>query len=94
VLEGGLAEGIVVDGSRSWSGERGTWDLAIDGVEMRWVDPVPQAGTYTLSTPFDKVVQISFDRADEDTIRVTVASGKRDFAFTVSRLGVVSRAAP
>jgi hypothetical protein len=91
VLEGGLAEGISVDGSRSWTGERGRWDLAIDGVEMRWADPVPQAGTYTLSTPFDKVVSMSFDRADEDTIRVTVASGQRDFAFNVSKLGVVSR---
>lgn len=90
-LEGGLREGIVVDGSRSWTGERGTWDLAIDGVEMRWTDPVPQAGTYSLSTPFDKVVSMSFARVDEDTIRVTVASGQRDFTFTVSKLGVVTR---
>ena len=69
----------------------GTWDLAIDGVEMRWADPVPQAGSYSLSTPFDKLVSMSFARVDEDTIRVTVASGQRDFAFTVSKLGVVAR---
>jgi len=94
VLEGGLREGIAVDGSRSWTGERGTWDLAIDGVEMRWADPVPQAGTYTLSTPFDKVVDMSFARVDDDTIRVTVASGHRDFTFTVSKLGVVARSSP
>jgi len=91
VLEGGLREGITVEGSRSWTGERGSWDLAIDGVELRWADPVPQAGTYSLSTPFDKVVSMSFARVDEDTIRVTVASGQQDFAFTVSKLGVVAR---
>ena len=41
VLAGGLGEGIKVDGSRSWKSSRGQWDLGIDGVEMRWIDPVP-----------------------------------------------------
>jgi len=89
-LSGGISEGIQVDGSRSWTGKRGTWDLAIDGVQMRWSDPVPQAGSYSLSTPFDKSVSMSFSRVDEDTIKVTVAGPKRDFSFTVSKLGAIS----
>jgi hypothetical protein len=90
LLAGGLAEGIRVDGSRSWTGERGTWDLAIDGVEMRWTDPVPQAGSYTLNTPFQKTLTLSFSRVDEDTIRVRVEGPKREFSFTVSKAGEVT----
>jgi hypothetical protein len=89
VLSGGLAEGIEVDGSRTWDGERGHWDLAIDGVQMRWTDPVPQAGSYTLSTPFDKTISMAFERMDDDTIEVTVAGPKREFSFTVSKLGEI-----
>jgi hypothetical protein len=91
VLAGGLAEGIQVDGNRTWDGERGHWDLAIDGVQMRWTDPVPQAGSYTLVTPFDnKSVSMSFDRVDDDTIKVTVAGANREFSFTVSKLGDIA----
>jgi hypothetical protein len=89
-LPGGIAEGVQVDGTRSWSGARGTWDLAIDGVQMRWSDPVPQAGTYSLSTPYDKSVSMSFARVDTDTIKVTVSGPKRDFSFTVSRAGAIA----
>jgi hypothetical protein len=35
---------------------------------------------------------MSFSRADEDTILVSISSGERDFDFTVSKLGVVERA--
>jgi len=91
VLDGGLAEGIQVDGTRTWDGQRGHWDLAIDGVQMRWTDPVPQAGSYTLVTPFkDKTVSMSFDRVDDDTIKVTVAGPKKEFSFTVSKLGDIA----
>jgi len=91
VLAGGLAEGIQVDGNRTWDGDKGHWDLAIDGVQMRWTDPVPQAGRYTLVTPFkDKTVSMSFDRVDDDTISVTVAGPKKEFSFTVSKLGDIA----
>jgi hypothetical protein len=90
VLAGGLSEGIQVDGERSWEGAKGHWDLAIDGVQMRWTDPVPQAGSYTLSTPFDKSVSMSFARVDADTIKVTVAGPKREFSFDVSKLGAIA----
>jgi hypothetical protein len=92
VLEGGLLEGIQVDGSRSWTTSRGTWDLAIEGVQMRWIDPVPQAGSYTLGTPFDKSVSMSFARQDADTIRVTVVSGDKRFSFDVTSVGRIESA--
>jgi hypothetical protein len=90
LLPGGLAEGIQVDGSRSWDGAKGHWDLAIDGVQMRWTDPVPQAGSYTLTTPFDKTVSMAFSRVDDDTIKVTVAGPKHEFSFNVSKVGEIA----
>ena len=89
-LAGGISEGIEVNGSRSWTGDRGTWDLAIDAVELRWSDPVPQAGTYSLHTPYDKTVSMSFLRLDASTIQVTVAGPKHDFRFTVSKAGAIT----
>jgi hypothetical protein len=89
-LPGGIGEGIRIDGTRSWTGERGTWDLSIDGVQVRWADPVPQAGSYTLSTPYDKTVSMTFARVDGDTIKVTVAGPKREFSFNVSKAGAIA----
>ena len=89
-LAGGISEGIQIDGSRTWTGQRGTWDLGIDGVQVRWSDPVPQAGTYALSTPYDKSVSMSFARVDDDTIKVTVAGPQREFSFTVSKAGTIA----
>ncbi|HEV8549487.1 MAG TPA: hypothetical protein VGQ57_10675, partial [Polyangiaceae bacterium] len=83
-LAGGVAEGIRVEGTRSWTGKRGRWDLTIDGVEMRWQDPIPQAGSYSLATPFDKSCSLAFARVDEDTIRVTASGAKRSFSFDVT----------
>lgn len=88
-LQGGIAEGFSVDGSRDWAGERGDWGLDIDGVQMRWADPVPQAGSYTLSTPFDKSLTLSFERFDEDSIDVTATGPRRSFTFRVNRLGIM-----
>jgi hypothetical protein len=49
---------------------------------------VPQAGLYRLATPQGKSATLSFSRIDEDTIKVTVASGDQSFDFNVSKLGV------
>ena len=84
-LPGGAEVGIHIEGSRAWTGARGRWDLAIDGVEMRWDDPVPQAGRYTLATPFDKMLALDFARVDSDTIQVTVSGPRRSFSFDVSK---------
>lgn len=89
-LDAGLSEGIRVDGERNWEGAKGRWNLAIDGVELRWTDPVPQAGSYTLTTPFDKTVSMLFERVDAGTIKVTVAGPRRDFSFNVSKLGAIT----
>lgn len=91
-LDGGILEGIRIDGTRTWEGESGRWETAINNVEMRWVDPVPQTGSYTLSTPFDKSMSMSFERVDEDTIKVTLSSGKRSFSFNVNKAGTATSA--
>jgi hypothetical protein len=87
-LDGDATQGIRVAGTRSWTGKRGTWDLDINGVELRWIDPVPQAGSYELTTPAGKTLMLSFDRVDADTIEVTVAGGSRSFEFSVTSVGV------
>ena len=86
-LAGGITEGISVNGTRQWTSTRGSWDLAIENVEMRWVDPVPQAGQYVLTTPADKKVTLSFLRKDALTIAVTLAGPKRSFTFDVTKAG-------
>ncbi len=86
-LDGGIAEGIRIVGTRSWSGARGDWNLGVNGVEMRWADPVPQAGSYTLTTPEDKHLSLDFSRVDADTIAVTLTGpNDRSFTFNVSKL--------
>ncbi len=87
-LPGGITEGFSVSGTRTWEGESGTWDLIIDGVEMRWTDPVPQAGSYTLNTPYNQALELSFSRVDDKTIEVTVSNERRSFSFKVTALGV------
>lgn len=90
LLSGGIADGIQVDGERAWQGERGLWELAVEGVQMRWTDPVPQAGSYTLTTPFDKSLAMSFSRVDADTIQVKVSGPRRDYSFDVSKSGDIA----
>ncbi len=89
-LAGGVAEGIQVDGSRTWTGQAGRWDLAIEGVQMRWQDPVPQAGSYRLASPKGRSLQLSFRRVDADSIEVTLKSDTKEFKFVVNSLGRVN----
>lgn len=90
-LEGGLVEGFEVNGSRTWTGAGGEWDLSIEGVQFRWVDPVPQSGTYSLVSPKDKSMTMNFSRVDDNTIAVTVKSGEKSFVFNVSKTGTVQQ---
>lgn len=89
VLSGGLFEGIQEDGTRSWSGSNGSWDLAIDGVQVRWIDPVPQSGRYVLHTPSDKALTLAFNRKDADTVTVSIESGSHTFSFDVTAAGQI-----
>ena len=84
----GLAGGIRIEGNRHWSGRSGEWDLAITGVEARLQDPCPQAGKYSLTTPNDKTISLSFSRKSEDVIQVTLAGPKRQFSFDVRQTGI------
>jgi hypothetical protein len=90
-LEAGLAEGFSVDGARTWDGARGHWELDVDGIEMRWIDPVPQAGTLALTTPNDKLITLEFERIDADSIGVTASGGDRSIEFSVNALGAIER---
>lgn len=90
-LGGDISVGMTIEGDRQWTSERGDWQLGVDGVELRWEDSVPQAGTYELVTPFDgKTATVSFERVDEDTILVTVESGTKSFEFDVSKTGEIT----
>jgi len=86
----GIAGGIRIDGNRHWSGQSGEWNLAITGVEVRLQDPVPQAGSYQLTTPSDKNITLSFARQSADVIRVTLSGPKREFSFDVKETGTIS----
>ena len=85
-LAGGVLEGIQVDGTRTWTGQTGAWETSINSVQMRWVDPVPQSGSYAIVTPKDKTLSMSFHRMDDDTIKVTIASGEKSFDFNVNKI--------
>jgi hypothetical protein len=86
-LEGGLLAGIQLDGTHAWDDESGAWDLAITGLELRWVDPVPQAGTLYLTTPFDADLTMTFVRVDASKIAVTIKSGELELTINVTSLG-------
>lgn len=87
-LEGG---GLQIDGERSWTGAAGnTWTLTIDGVQARRLDPVPQAGTYTIINPKGKTLSMTFERLDATTIKVTISAGEKSFDFNVKGLGGVA----
>ena len=86
-LNGDSTTGIVVNGSRTWASTTGTWSLDINDVQMRWVDAVPQSGSYTLLTAKNKTLALSFARKDADTIAVTLAGKNRSFTFYVTATG-------
>lgn len=83
--------GVRVDGERSWHGERGHFALDSDAIEMRFIDPVPQAGTYRLTTPSGAALTMVFSRRDADSIRVAVRSANSAFSFVVRSSGAIER---
>jgi hypothetical protein len=88
----GPTQRIQIDGTRDWQSPDGDSHLDIDEVEFRLVDPVPQAGSYTLTIPSGKDLGLSFRRIDEDTIEVTAEGPRRSRVFHVtSRGGVEDR---
>lgn len=88
--EAGASAGVAVEGQRRWGGSAGDWLLDIEGVEWRGMDPLPQAGSYSLLNPDGKEITMSFSRVDEDTIAVTIESLRGDRMFHVSSTGRVT----
>lgn len=86
-LDGSWTNGIDVDGSRTWKGDAGTWTLAIHQVEWRWIDPVPESGSYVVTTPAGKQITLEFERTSETKVHVTVDGTRRDFEFDVGTAG-------
>lgn len=82
-LETGLLSGFSENGERTWSTQSADWTLTVSNVEMRWVDPCPQSGSYTLTSPTHKTMTLTFVRTDATTIRATIASGSRSFDIDV-----------
>jgi hypothetical protein len=87
-LDGDIFKGFAVDGYHDWTGDTGTWQLDIEEIEWQWTDPVPQSGTYAVEAPNGKSLALDFNRKDEDSIVVTISSGKYSFDITVNKLGV------
>src|SRR5271154_2198261 len=85
----GIAGGIRIDGNRTWTAASGKWSLAIMGVEVRLQDPVPEAGSYELTTPEDKNVSLSFTRQSTTVIAVTLTGHKASYSFDVQETGTI-----
>lgn len=86
---GAAGEGIRVSGDREWHNRRGDWQLEIDDVEIRAIDPIPQAGEYRVYTPRGAEVVMAFARVDDNTIKATVTGGRLERVFYVSSSGEV-----
>ncbi len=86
----GILGGIRIDGNRTWTGTSGKWNLAIIGVEVRLQDPVPQAGSYELTTPSDKNVTLSFARQSPSVIEVTLTGPRATYSLDVQETGTIS----
>lgn len=85
----GWAAGLRIDGTRTWTHDGRDWDLRADGIEVRAIDPVPQAGRWLLTLPSGKPATLTFVRQDADTIRVTLEGGIEPYVVDVSSVGVV-----
>lgn len=83
----GWAGGVRVDGLRDWTTAEGLWTLVADGIELRGQDPVPQAGSWLLTTPAGEACTFSFERADDDTVEVIAESGARHARIQVPSTG-------
>jgi hypothetical protein len=84
--------GLKIDGTRSWTGPKGTWKLTIDGIQLRWKDPIPFTGSYTIDTPALKTVTMTFTRIDDTTIDATLEGGRKTYHFKVHETGAVESA--
>ncbi|MCA9520053.1 MAG: hypothetical protein KC609_03740 [Myxococcales bacterium] len=90
LLEGGIFEGIQLDGHDTFTTQRGTWTLDTNAVEVRWADPVPQSGSFEIEAPSGKRATLRFSRLDSTTISVSIKTGVLSFTLKVSSTGAIS----
>lgn len=88
--EGADAVCVHIEGERHWTSPRGEWDMAIEDVDARSIDPVPESGRYTVVNPAGREIAMSFSRIDADTIQVDISGGRRDITFQVTAAGQVT----
>jgi hypothetical protein len=84
--------GVRLDGDRDWTVDDGSgapldWYMVMSGIEMRGVDPVPQAGTETVIRPDGARMTMTYTRMDEDTIRVTIVGESYVRTFDITSAG-------
>ncbi len=85
--------GFTLEGTREWITERGEWTLDTSDLELRLVDPAPQAGNVSLRAPNGKTLAIEYSRVDETTIQaVLVGVRGGDRTYHISLLGQVEEA--
>jgi hypothetical protein len=85
--------GFTLDGTRTWSSTGSDWFLTMIGLELRMIDPCPQAGEVEVTAPSGRSLRITYDRVDDDTLSATlsgVRGGER--VYHVTRLGAVEEA--
>ena len=88
----GAGEALTLDGTRTWSSDRGDWHLEVVGIEARLQDPLPEAGSYSVQDPEGRTLEVLFSRVDEDTIEA-VLTGVRggDLVYHVTGRGDFER---
>jgi len=86
---GGWLGGITMDGTRDWSSESGDWALDMSQLELRWIDPAPQAGTISVTNPDGKILEVTYRRIDDDTIEAVLTGLREDLVVHIDKLGRV-----
>ncbi len=84
--------GYVLDGTRDWTTDKGDWHLDMIDIGFRLTDPVPESGSYVVTNPAGKTVEMAFSRVDDTTIEA-VLTGVRggELVYHIGRLGTFER---
>jgi len=80
--------GFTMEGSREWLSSAGEWTLDMSELELRMVDPAPQAGSLSVINPDGKTLDVVYERLDDNTIQA-ILSGLRtgDRVYHISSYG-------
>lgn len=86
----GLSGGITQQGVRAWETLEGTWLLDMTGIVFRLDDPLPEAGSYQLTNPDGKQLDLAFQRLDDETIQASLSGAVWPLVFDIDKRGGVS----